>query len=269
MKNHVFVILLFIFIGISVTFAQDAPQDSSSNGSMKPKRPAKTKICTISPGFALIDVAAFDQFLISSPGSKGFSQNFGLLGLESITECKRFIYGFTLQAGMSQKNTIMNYAGVTGQNVDYYGTYGNFLLHSGYSIISTERVKFYPIVGVGFGSVSGNYSRIDNQTIAQFASNPGVGGSITKHMACFDGALGLDLLFPSRCKRDGEASFGRAIGLRVGYTQGMGVGNWRFAGARILENPTYNPGIMYVKLQFGMFCKRGGENRCDARGCRR
>lgn len=264
MKNNLLVALSCLLLGINSNLAAQSSIDSISSG------PVRTKMVTISPGFALVDVSALNQFLALSGPKDGFSQNFGLLGIESTTECKRFIYGFTLQAGMSQKKTISDYAGVAGQNIDYYGTYGNFLIHSGYSIISTERVKFYPLIGIGFGRVSANYNRIENQHINNFAANPNLQGTVSKSIACFDAALSLDLLMQSnrfnKYHKDSKASYGRVLGIRVGYTQGVGVGNWMFKSGRIYENPTYNPGMFYAKVQFGIYSKRA--RKCGA-SCQR
>ncbi len=206
---------------------------------------------TINPGYAFADVSGLNRFL--APGTPGeFSEHFGLLGLQGTSECKRFMYGYTLQAGMSEKNTVSNYSSIPGNNMEYYARFGNLLFHGGYAIVSTERVKFYPLLGIGIGAMHGNFSRIDNLSGAQFANNPGVQGRVTKYMACFDGALSLDLLIPSkRWSEDGR--YGRVLGIRVGYTQGVGVDDWKFAGARILDNSSYNPGIAYAKLEFGVF----------------
>ena len=145
MKNNFFAVLFCLLIGINFTgTAQINTMDSTSTG------PVRTKMITLSAGYALVDVSTLNQFLALSIPGDGFNQNFGVLGIESTTECKRFIYGCTFQAGMTQKKTISDYAGVAGQNLDYYAMYGNFLLHSGYSIISTDRVKFYPMLGAGF-----------------------------------------------------------------------------------------------------------------------
>lgn len=243
----------FLFIAQAIgSFAQDT---------IVILKPIKTKMLSISPGYAYADVSGLNNFVAS--GMPGFSQHFAMLGLESTTEYKRFIYGATLQGGMSQTTTVANYASVFANNMEYNASYVNALLQGGYSIVSTDRIKFYPIIGAGFGRMSGNFDRIDNQTMAQFANDPGVQGRVSKYMACFDGALSLDVLFPS--KRWNE-NLGSVLGLRVGYTQAVGVGYWQFDGARIIENPTYNPGMVYAKLQFGIF-RRYAKGYC--RGCQR
>jgi hypothetical protein len=262
MKKNAFLLLCSLVVAGFTNFAQA----QTTTDTAATTGPVKTKIMSFGFGYANLQVSALNQFL-AQPTSGSFSQNFGVFGLQSTTECKRFIYGYTLQAGMSQKATISNYGGVAGRNMDYYGTFGNVLIHGGYSIVSTERVKFYPILGVGFGGVSANYNSIDNMTISQFGNNPGVEGSVSKYMACFDGALNLDLLMPSKRMSNDKATYGRALSLRVGYTQGLGVGNWTFKGARIIENPTYNPGMVYAKIQFGIYSKKA--RSCDGYGCKR
>jgi hypothetical protein len=261
MKKNAFLLLCgLVLMGFTnVAFAQDKAKDTTATG------PVKTKIMSFGFGYANVQVAALNQFL-AQPTSGSFSQNFGVFGLQSTTECKRFIYGYTMQAGMSQKATISNYGGVAGRNMDYYGTFGNILMHGGYALVSTDRIKFYPIIGAGFGGVSAYYNSIDNMTIAQFGNNPGVQGEVSKYMACFDGALNLDLMMPSKRMSNEKATYGKAISLRVGYTQGVGTGNWMFKGARIIENPMYNPGIFYAKVQFGIYSKKA--RSCD-HGCKR
>jgi hypothetical protein len=252
-KTTVFMLACCFFM--SAFIIESTAQMRMKDSTTFTEGPIKTRMFVISPGYAFIDVAAFDQFLAPSANA-GFNQNFGTLALQYTAECRRFMYGWTIQMGMSPKRTIRDYAGVPGQNIEYYGTFGNILLQSGYSIVSTDRVKFYPILGVGFGGVNGNYNRVDNRTIAQFANNPNTEGTITKYMACFDGALSLDFLIPSRRYGDGVPSYGKVIGLRVGYTQGVGVGNWNFKGARVLENPNYNPGMVYAKIELGLFSRK-------------
>lgn len=263
MKKNAFLLLCALVVTGLTNFAtaQNMTTDTAAAAG-----PVKTKIMSFGFGYANVDVSTLNSSFLPATTSGSFSQNFGVFGLQSTTECKRFIYGYTLQMGMAQKATISNYGGVAGRNMDYYGTFGNILMHGGYSIVSTERVKFYPILGVGFGGVSANYNTIDNMTSTQFASNPGVQGAVSKYMACFDGALNLDLLMPSKRWSNDKATYGRAISLRVGYTQGLGVGNWEFKGARIIDNPTYNPGIFYAKVQFGIYSKKA---RSCEHGCRR
>ncbi|HSZ25878.1 MAG TPA: hypothetical protein VK766_09180 [Cytophagaceae bacterium] len=254
--NIIIVCCCMMVLASAKSFAQSNEMDSTL-------RPSRLKMLTVSPGFAILDASGLNRFL--APGTNGsFGRNYGVLGFQKTSEYKRFIYGATFQGGMSQQTTVVNYAGVAGLNVDYNGAFGNFLLHGGYSIISTKRVKFYPMIGAGFGGVSANFTNIDNQSIANFANNPAMSGRVTKSMVCFDASLSLDLLFPSSRNWEGKSSttnFGRVVGIRVGYTQNLGMGDWRLDGARIIENPSYNPGMAYAKLQFGIYSNR------SRRGC--
>jgi opacity protein-like surface antigen len=263
MKKNAFLLLCcLVLIGFTnEVFSQNTMTSDTTTST----GPVRTKIMSFGFGYANLQVADLNQFL-AKPTSGSFSQNFGVFGLQSTTECKRFIYGYTLQAGMSQKGSISNYGGVAGRNMDYYGTFGNVLMHFGYSIVSTDRIKLYPIIGAGFGGVSANYNSTDDVNIDQFGKNPGVEGALTKHMVCFDGALNLDLLMPSKRWSNDKGSYGRTISIRTGYTKGLGVGDWRFKGARVTENPSYNPGMFYVKVQFGMFSKKASS--CD-HGCKK
>jgi len=142
--------------------------------------------------------------------------------------------------------------------MEYNASFGNVLLHGGYALINTNRVKFYPMLGAGLGGVSAKFNRDGNTSTLQFSNNPTSSGSVTKSMAMFDGSLTIDFLMPVKRFSSGSKSVGRVASLRVGYTQGVGVGNWRFSGGRILENPSYNTGIIYAKLQIGMFTKSSG-----------
>jgi hypothetical protein len=251
MKKNLIFSFVCTFSFIIHSFAQDtslviiAPVETG---------PVKTKMFTLSPGYAFIDVDGLDGFM--APGTPGsFSNHFGTFGIQSTNECKRWIYGYTLQAGMSLKKTTTDYAGISGNNMEYYGTFADFLLHGGYSIVSTDHVKFYPLLGVGAGMINANFNRIDNLTVSQFSNDPGVQGIVTKYLACFDGALGLDFLISSKRWSD-DGNWGKVIGLRVGYTQGVGFDYWRFAGARILENPGYNPGMIYAKVLCGLYKRK-------------
>ncbi|HVD97947.1 MAG TPA: hypothetical protein VNB90_07055 [Cytophagaceae bacterium] len=249
-KNIVSMLLACCFvIGVSVSsIAQDTVV------LLKVIRPYKTKMFTVGAGYMYADVTGLNLFL--APGTPGgFNNNFGMLGLQYTTECKRFIYGWTLQGGMTQRNTVINYNAVPGNNIEYYASNADLLIHGGYSIVSTDRIKFYPMLGVGVGAMKGTFNRTDNMTRAQFAGDPTVSGTIAKYMGCLDASLSFDVLFP--CKKWSEdGRYGHVLGLRVGYTQGFGGDYWRFDGARILENPGYNPGMAYAKVQFGLFRKK-------------
>ena len=252
-KNNAFILMLCLLIGTSLrSFAQDTTVVVSTG-------PIKTHMFTFGVGYSYLNGTAPLNTFLAPTTPEGFSQNFGILSLQHTTECKRFIYGWTLQAGMSQKVDVANYAGVAGQNMEYSASYGNVLMNFGYAIISTNRVKFYPIIGAGFAGINGNYNRTDDLTAAQFANNPNVSGSVSKYMMSFDGALALDLLMPSKRWSTPNSTKGHVIGLRVGYNQGIGVGNWTYAGAKITDNPGYNPQMFYVKLQFGLFGKKPKE----------
>lgn len=252
MKKSFIPYFLCTFLFILNSFAQDTsvviitPVETG---------PVKTKMFTLSLGYAyLLDAAGLDQFL--APGTPGgFNNHFGTFGIQSTNECKRWIYGYTLQAGMSMTETTTDYAGVADNNIEYYGTFGNFLINGGYAIANSDHVKFYPLLGAGVGMINANFSRIDNMTISQFSADPGVQGCATKYMACFDGALGLDFLISSKRWSDDD-KWGKVLGLRVGYAQGVGVNYWRFAGARIIENPSYNPGMIYGKILCGLYKRK-------------
>ena len=218
-------------------------------------QPLRTNMYSFSAGYSNIDVSVLNQFLASS-ASGSFSNNFGVMGLQSINEFKRVVHGLTFQYGMSERHTQTNYAGIAGNDMEYYASSWNLLLEGGYSVISTKRIKLYPLGGVGIGSINANYERVNNLSIAQFSNNPGVQGQVTKYITCFDAALNVDFFMPSKHRSTSLITRGGIIGLRVGYTKGFGNGHWEFTGARVQENPSYNPGMFYARVHFGLYNTR-------------
>ena len=238
------------------TYAQT--QDTTAN-----HKDHVTNWLTLHAGYVFMQNDALNQFLAYN--SPELNNNMGVLGLSGLMEYRRWIGGLTLQGGMSQPVTVNDYAGRNGQDYQLTSGFYNGLIHLGYAVVSTPMVKIFPILGVGGGRASARLMRT-NITQAQIVNNsaPQINTiEIGKGMAYFDLGLGIDFFNKMRPMEGMKTrDQGGVIGLRIGYTQGIGLGNWGYNGDNnVSENPTYNPGMFYAKLVVGIFKTRRAEMR--------
>lgn len=256
MKNKIIISLICLLTSATV-FAQDSTKATT-------KAVFSTRMMTVQFGYSyLTNNSILKQFY--TPVSDELSQNYWTFGLASTSEYKRLITGITIQGGMTQPVTIKDYL-VTGNNYQVSSNYGNLMLHLGYSIISTDKFKLYPILGIGGGRIALQIQSIDNFSISQIASSGGTESTIYKYMPFFDAGWGFDLLLKAPMATD-ERNFGGVLGIRAGYTQGVGVGNWRFNSGTITDNPSYNPGMFYVKANIGFYGKWNKDMMKNKMGC--
>lgn len=129
-----------------------------------------------------------------------------------------------------------------------------FLFDFGYDFLNNERIKLFPIVGVGLNGSLLNITNNQSLTAAQVGLSPGNEINLFKINAIFDFGLGLD--FNYRRKEPTDPCLGKTtaftIGLRAGYYLSVDSKNWRYSGAKITDGPSYGPSGFYAKLVLGM-----------------
>lgn len=217
-----------------------------------------TNWISVHAGYAFMQNDALNQFLAYN--APELNNNMGVLGLSGLMEYKRWIGGLTLQGGMTRPVTVNDYAGNNGQDYQLTSGFYNGLIHLGYAVVNTPMVKIFAILGVGGGRASARLLRT-NINQAQIVNNNAPQNNtieIGKSMAYFDLGLGIDFFNRMRPMEGMKTrDQGGVLGLRIGFTQGIGLGNWGYNGENnVSENPTYNPGMFYAKLVVGIFKTR-------------
>jgi hypothetical protein len=130
-----------------------------------------------------------------------------------------------------------------GIKTDLVGGYGIFQV--GYSIVHKRRLEFYPLVGVGFGSLAIRIrdSRPDGVFQNYFDQLPNVRELIGRGpMIQLAGAVQYRL-----SQRNGYF-----VGLRAGYVN-MGNSGWRFSEGLLIDGPATAGSNFFANLTFGMF----------------
>ncbi|MBX3103153.1 MAG: hypothetical protein KF690_11640 [Bacteroidetes bacterium] len=126
---------------------------------------------------------------------------------------------------------------------DMVGGYGIFQV--GYSIVRKRRLEFYPLVGVGFGSLAIRLrdTRPDGYFQNYFDELPNVRELIGRG-PMIQLAAGVQYRLSQRN--------GYFIGLRGGYVN-MGNSGWRFSGGQLIDGPATAGSNFFLNLTFGMF----------------
>ncbi|MBY0425194.1 MAG: hypothetical protein K2Q22_06125, partial [Cytophagales bacterium] len=119
---------------------------------------------------------------------------------------------------------------------------------------NTDRIKLYPLFGIGGGRVALQLQFIDNLSLSALAASTGTETTVYKYMPFFDAGLGFDVLMKNPKPMEGK-EYGGVLGIRAGYTQGVGIGNWGYNSGTLTDNPAYNPGTIYVKANIGFYGK--------------
>jgi hypothetical protein len=214
-----------------------------------------TRWVTIQGGYAFMQNDVINQFLANN--APALNNNMGTLGISGLMEYKRWIGGITVQGGMSQPVTIDNYAGHPGQDYQLANGFYNGLLHLGYAVVNTPMMKIYPILGLGGGRASAQLVRTNISQASIVANNQPQNSNVQigKAMAYIDLGIGFDFFHRMKpMEGNPRRNGGGVVGLRVGYSQGIGLGSWGYNGDNnVNENPTYNPGMFYAKLTVGVF----------------
>ena len=128
-----------------------------------------TKWINIQGGYAYMQNSAINQFLAYNVPD--LSNDLATLGISGMMEYNRWIGGFTLQGGMSRPGTVNSYAGTTGLDYQVSNGFYNGLIHLGYAVVNTQRIKVYPILGIGGGKALAQLTRT-NISMSQIANNP-------------------------------------------------------------------------------------------------
>jgi hypothetical protein len=233
---------------------------SMAQDSTKVNRPHEndTFWFTLQAGYGYFQNGTLNQFL--APGTPSLNTTLGILGLSLLRQHKRWIGGVTLQGGMSQPYTQNNYQGISGQDYQISNGFYNGLIHLGYALVNTDKFKLYPILGIGGGQAILQLTQtnisISNITTHALSSQTSTNAQIYKYVAYFDAGIGADFFLSKKSEEEGRGkkSHGVVLGVKVGYTQGVGMGKWGFNNDNtISDNPSYNPGLFYAKIEVGLF----------------
>lgn len=163
-------------------------------------------------------IAGFTQY-------KGLPDHMWTISGGSMHTDKQFISQFTIGAGSSltakpdKKSSAMRYAGV---GMDF-----------GYDLVRSEKIMFYPLVGIGAETYSAKFykdvSAVDFDVAATSSTVQNSNRSVNFNNSFLTYRLGLGLGFKSP-KHPGS------IGIQAGYTGSFKDRNWKTSENQTLAN---------------------------------
>jgi hypothetical protein len=192
-------------------------------------------------GYGNLDVSKLQNFVAGDVPT--FENNQLLLGITGHTFINNLVLGLSGNAIMASdvKTTTLKIKSTGGQ-----GT-----INFGYLILNKEKVKIYPLIGVGGSSYGLQISQNQNLSVADIVSNPGRELSINQTGIVLDGSLNMNIISPLRSNGKEGESKGFMAGLQVGYTYGFPNSNWTYSGGDVTNGPNFGLNMFYAKLILG------------------
>lgn len=192
-------------------------------------------------GYANLSNSDFQKFLPEGFGQ--LSESYLLLGGEGYALKGNFLMGGSGQAiiGKDESNNNLK-TEVSG---------GMGFLNLGYAIINNEKLKIFPMLGIGGGGMELRISEDTDLSLTNIIEEPG--REITLEVANFilDFSVGLDYIPTLYMAKNGKEGGGFKTGIRVGYLLGFNNDNWEYGGGDIKGAPDFSLNSFYVKLVIG------------------
>ena len=192
-------------------------------------------------GYAQINNTDFQAFLPGDYPSIG--ENYFLIGGEGYGLKENFLFGMSGQAllGGKQSNG--------GISTKISGGMG--FLHFGYTVVNQDRIKLFPMLGIGGGSMELRISEDSGVSLGDIVSDPGREVSLSVGNVILDFALGMDYLPYWEVEENGQEGGGIKTGIRIGYMLGFNNDKWEYGGGEIGGAPNFGLSSFYVKLVIG------------------
>lgn len=226
--QYVFFLLLFLSVRMQ---AQDNPkvQTSGSGG--------------FTIGYGNMDVSGLQKFIPEGTGN--FNDQHLLIGGTG--------HGFigNIVIGGSGSGMIGSELSTDSFKYSLGGGYGTFDL--GYLIVNKEKIKVYPMFGIGGGGYGIQISENQNLSVSEIVSNPSREINVSAGRFIFDFSFNLDLIPALDYNEDTGAYGGLMTGLKVGYIYSLPSSGWSYSGGAINGGPDFGFNMIYAKLIIGGF----------------
>lgn len=194
-------------------------------------------------GYGNFDVSDLHEFVPNE--IRDFDNDNLLIGGMGHAFMGRFIIGGTGFALMGDK------VNDDSLEINLNGGMGSFDI--GYLILSKDKIKFFPLLGIGGGGYGLSIAQNKNVSVDQVVNNPSREINISKGSFMINLSLNLELI-PVLTYDDKEESWGGFMtGLRVGYLYTFPTTDWSFTGGDITGGPNFGLSGFYASLIIGGF----------------
>jgi hypothetical protein len=220
---------------LSLVFAMKAQEESST------VRKAGGGGFTI--GYGNFDVSKLHAFVPDAITK--FSNNQLMLGGTGHGFIGKFVTGMSGSAVLGDA--------ITSNNLKIKLSGGLGTLDFGYLVLDKEKVKIFPLLGVGGGGYGVSIAKNQDISTDNIVTDPGREINLSKGGFLMDASINLNFI-PILQYDEKEKTYGGFMtGLRVGYVYGLPSSNWSFAGGDISNGPNFGINMFYVKLVIGGF----------------
>ena len=155
--------------------------------------------------------------------------------------------------------------GITGDGVktdslivNVSGGVGTFDL--GYLILNKNKIKIYPLLGIGGSGFGLQISKNRNYSVNQIKNDPGQEINISHGGFIADISININII-PNLNYDEKKNSYGGFMtGFKIGYLYSIPSSDWKFSGGNITNGPDFGLSMFYVKLLIGGFGSQKNKN---------
>lgn len=194
-------------------------------------------------GASNMDISALQSFV---PGSlRTFNNQQMLLGGTGHGFIDRFVIGGSGFAATGDA--------ISTDTFSYRLSGGVGTFDFGYLIYNKDKLKIYPMLGIGGGGYGIGINRIKNLSSSQISSNPEREININNGGFVMDISLNINVIPVLNHDKNDDSYGGFMTGLKIGYIHGFRNSNWTYTGGSVTDGPMFGMKMFYAKLIIGGF----------------
>ena len=197
---------------------------------------------SFSAGYLNLDNSEFQSFL--APQFKELSAHYGLIGGSGYIMLGDFLVGATGQAIFGPEIEHGT------QKVELLGGMG--FANLGYAFVNTDRLKIYPMMGIGGGTIGMLKSNHGDLEMDEILDNSLGEMKVSIRNLMMDFSAGLDFSPYWKIHRNNKSGGALNLGLRAGYIFGAENNHWVYRGGEVLGGPDFGMSSFYVKVLVGV-----------------
>lgn len=194
-------------------------------------------------GYGYMDVSDLQVF--TPAGTPQFREDHLLMGGEGHAFLGNFVIG---GGGMG---LIGDQVKTDSLSISLGGGMGTFDI--GYLIINGNKLKFFPMLGIGGNGYGLSIARNEDVSVSEVAARPAREINISTGGVVLDISLNLNAVPMLEYDPEDDSYGGFMTGLKIGYLLGFPSSDWGFAGGDVIGGPRFGLNMVYAKLVLGGF----------------
>ncbi|MEY3416148.1 MAG: hypothetical protein RL060_259 [Bacteroidota bacterium] len=194
-------------------------------------------------GMGNMDISSLEAFVKKE--SRQFTDKQMLIGGTGHAFIENFVIGGSGTALLGDKiktdSTIVSISGGIGT------------FDIGYLLCNKDKLKIYPMIGLGGTGIGVQIIKNNNYTINQIVNDPWKEINIGLGEFVLDVSLNIDLMPLLEYDAKENTYSGFLTGLKFGYAFSPSSSDWMFAGGNISDGPSFGLNMFYFKINLGGF----------------